>query len=425
MYGRGLGVEQDFKEAFKWYQKAADQGDAIAQHNLGQMYHQGQGVEQDFKEAVKWYQKAADQGYAKAQSNLGVMYRDGEGVEQDFKEAVKWYQKAADQGLANGQYNLGWMYANGEGVNQDFKEAIKWYQKAADQGHAKAQHNLGQMYHHGQGVEQDFKEAVKWYQKAADQGFANAQHNLGVMYGRGLGVEQDFKEAFKWYQKAADQGFANSDLQLAVNYYIGKGVLRDRATSLKHLLLGLEGVKGTEIAQIMMQDATFIPKEIEEGFRSYRQASSKARNAAFEYWVQAFFYSNYVMTVPDNANGDAHVRACKGFVNAIDDLSLVGVDQEASQAVAEVVNYVEGLIVRKQKQPDAVAAIGLSLLSLWNDDLLGAAGNIARYTAAEKALVNEELVAYAALRGKLRKARIALSAKHKRNFPMFFINKKD
>ena len=69
-------------------------------------YDNGEGLEQDFKEAVKRYQKAADQGDAEAQINLGLMYENGEGVEQDDKEAVKWYQKAADQGDALAQHIL-------------------------------------------------------------------------------------------------------------------------------------------------------------------------------------------------------------------------------------------------------------------------------------------------------------------------------
>ena len=69
-------------------------------------YDNGEGLEQHFKEAVKWYQKAADQGDAEAQMNLGLMYENGEGVEQDDKEAVKWYQKAADQGDALAQHIL-------------------------------------------------------------------------------------------------------------------------------------------------------------------------------------------------------------------------------------------------------------------------------------------------------------------------------
>ena len=50
------------------------------------MYDNGKGVLQDYKEAVKWYTKAAEQGHANAQSNLGVKYDNGEGVLQDFKK---------------------------------------------------------------------------------------------------------------------------------------------------------------------------------------------------------------------------------------------------------------------------------------------------------------------------------------------------
>ena len=141
MYANGDGLEQDFKEAAKWYQKAANQGDAYPQFHLGWMYANGQGVEQDFKEAFKWYQKAADQGVAMAQSNLGAMYDRGEGVEQDFKEAAKWYQKAADQGDANGQSNLGAMYYRGRGVEQNYVTAYAWWNIAATNDHQNAKNN--------------------------------------------------------------------------------------------------------------------------------------------------------------------------------------------------------------------------------------------------------------------------------------------
>jgi TPR repeat protein len=56
---------------------------------------------QNYAEALKWYHKAADQGEARAQANLGFMYNKGQGVTQDNIEAIKWYQKAAIQGHAN------------------------------------------------------------------------------------------------------------------------------------------------------------------------------------------------------------------------------------------------------------------------------------------------------------------------------------
>ena len=46
----------------------AEQGDADAQFNLGEMYYYGQGVPQNDKTALKWYTLAAEQGYANAQS---------------------------------------------------------------------------------------------------------------------------------------------------------------------------------------------------------------------------------------------------------------------------------------------------------------------------------------------------------------------
>ena len=59
------------------------------------MYREGPGLPQDYAEAVKWYRKAADQGYAYAQNNLGLMYRDGRGVPQDYVQAHKWLNLAA------------------------------------------------------------------------------------------------------------------------------------------------------------------------------------------------------------------------------------------------------------------------------------------------------------------------------------------
>ena len=144
------------------------------------------------EEAAKWYRKAAEQRNAIAQNNLGTMYYNGKGVTKNYAEAVKWYRKAAEQGNANAQprqwYVLGelrpkqGMYVHGYGVTKDHAEAAKWYRKAAEQGNAFAQKNLGVVYGHGYGVTQDYAEALKWYRKAADQGNALAQNNLGDMY---------------------------------------------------------------------------------------------------------------------------------------------------------------------------------------------------------------------------------------------------
>jgi TPR repeat protein len=141
----------------------AQSGDAVAQDMLGAIYAYGQGTAKDYKEAVKWYRKAAEQEHKNAQYMLGLMYDYGQGVAQDYKEAMKWYTKADKQGVVNAQYSLGYMYEEGRGVAQDYKEAIKWYTKASGQGHAEAQYNLGDMYNNGRGVIQDYVSAHMWY----------------------------------------------------------------------------------------------------------------------------------------------------------------------------------------------------------------------------------------------------------------------
>ncbi|MGL5335268.1 MAG: tetratricopeptide repeat protein, partial [Enterovibrio sp.] len=46
---------------------------------MGVIYYKGEGVEQDYKKSIEWLQKAADQGFAVAQYNLGIIYYKGEG----------------------------------------------------------------------------------------------------------------------------------------------------------------------------------------------------------------------------------------------------------------------------------------------------------------------------------------------------------
>ena len=125
----------DYATALKEFMPLAEQGDASAQYNLGQIYRQGLGVPEDYKTAVKWNTLAAEQGHAKAQYNLGVMYDNGQGVLQDYKTAVKWYKLAAEQGFAKAQYNLGGMYALGQGVIEDKVFAHMWANILNSNGH--------------------------------------------------------------------------------------------------------------------------------------------------------------------------------------------------------------------------------------------------------------------------------------------------
>ena len=73
MYDNGYGVPQDYAEAVKWYRRAAEQGDADAQHNLGVIYANGQGILQDYTLAHMWFNLAGAGGNKKASENRDLV----------------------------------------------------------------------------------------------------------------------------------------------------------------------------------------------------------------------------------------------------------------------------------------------------------------------------------------------------------------
>ena len=119
----------------KWYRKAAEQGDALAQYNLGGMYDEGQGVPQNDVEAAKWYRRAAEQGIANAQYNLALMYHDGLGVPLDYVQAFKWFDIAArggDENAASGREFVARKMTSAQ-VAEAQRLAREWRQKPGAQ----------------------------------------------------------------------------------------------------------------------------------------------------------------------------------------------------------------------------------------------------------------------------------------------------
>ena len=75
----------------------AEQGNALAQFNLGVNYTSGEGVPQDDVEATRWFRLAAEQGHLGAQQFLGAKYWIGKGVPQDYVQSHMWLHLAASR----------------------------------------------------------------------------------------------------------------------------------------------------------------------------------------------------------------------------------------------------------------------------------------------------------------------------------------
>lgn len=130
-----MGQLPEFKET----KTRAEHGDAEAQYNLAVMHDLGIGAPKNYTESGKWYAKAAAQGIAEAQFQLGVRYYEhAKQSKENYVTAFSWFYKAALQGMAEAQYNVALMYQLGRGVATNRVEAYKWYIIGAAQGYTKA-----------------------------------------------------------------------------------------------------------------------------------------------------------------------------------------------------------------------------------------------------------------------------------------------
>ena len=225
----GAAVEVNFAEV----RARAEGGDAKAQSDLGAMYNNGQGVPKDQAEALAWFRRAADQGYAPAERELGVTLLFGSGTGSFLKnpnpDGIAWLTKAANQGDIDSQYTLGNLYSLGpslaaaskamaksgaggglqrldSGLPGTGSQAVAWYEKAAEQGHVQSQMKLVVAYSNGLIVPKDDRRAVFWARKAAELGDTGGQMVLGTAYAAGQGVPKDNTQALYWFRKAAEQG---------------------------------------------------------------------------------------------------------------------------------------------------------------------------------------------------------------------------
>jgi TPR repeat protein len=107
------------------------------QYELACCQWNGEVVQQDQKSAVELWKKAANNGLAAAQCEIGQCYEKGEGcIQKDMKQAEKWYLKASEGGDSRAQFGLGRIYEK-DGEMKDIKKAIEWYEKAYYNGESK------------------------------------------------------------------------------------------------------------------------------------------------------------------------------------------------------------------------------------------------------------------------------------------------
>jgi len=163
---------EKLKLVVRYLLELAENNDKDAMVSLGSMYYEGKGgVQQNYKEAVKWYEKAAEKLDEYGLCYLGYCYYYGREIEIDYEKAYSYFSQSAFLGNSNGMFKLGDMYYYGHYVKEDKEAAYYWYNEADDvtetqYERASIAYRLGKCYLHGEGVEQNFSLALEKLQSA-------------------------------------------------------------------------------------------------------------------------------------------------------------------------------------------------------------------------------------------------------------------
>ena len=220
----------DFPAALKLLLAEAEKGNVVAENLAGEMIFSGRGTAASSEEAARWFEKAANAGDAQAQLNLGRLLNAGAGVKQDAERARFLIQQAAESGHAPAQVDFARLLEAGVDLyhrTPDWREPRAWLEKAAAQHDAEALYALVRYYDEGRSGDIDKVKATALCIQAAQAGSALAMNEMGVRYQKGTGISSDNVAAIGWFSIAAQHGAPAAYVNLGNCYETGNGAMLD------------------------------------------------------------------------------------------------------------------------------------------------------------------------------------------------------
>ena len=179
--GEKLFLEGNFKEAFSYIEKDANNDNPRAMYLLARFYSAGYNVVEiaSYRKMI-WCEKAYQYKEPLSMFGYALWYGVSEKEKQSiYNQILNDIKKMAENGDAFSQGIIALMYRNGWGVEKNPKKSFEWDSKAADQGYVPSMHNLAEDYENGTGVEENRDTAFEWYKKAADKGYSHSQYAIG------------------------------------------------------------------------------------------------------------------------------------------------------------------------------------------------------------------------------------------------------
>lgn len=198
---------RDNTVAIKWLTMAANQNHSDSQLALARVFSRGLGVKADIATAAEWYRKAADNGEAVAQWDLGQLHYRAPFphiIPKDTAKGIALMTSAAEQGLPDAQLYLGQLSEKA----RDYHSAEKWYtaaSKGPSQG-GEGKSRLAEFYFRtpeylppSTSEKQLDLRILSLYASGAKNGSLTAKLGLGLVFARGFrSIQRDRSKAIKF-----------------------------------------------------------------------------------------------------------------------------------------------------------------------------------------------------------------------------------
>lgn len=254
------GLTKDFEQSYRWYIKAAEQGNQSAQYNLGLAYRHKRGVDRDILKSITYFKQALDNNFWLAACRLGDIYNNENAVrdpdiaqgyyrqvinnirvsrstrsecayslgsmlfyqQKEIHKGIEQFKLSANLGDRDALFELGIIYSGSKDVSADPELSVGYYKKAITAGSYRAAANLGYKYEIGEGVDVDRKKALSYYRHAASGNSATGKNNYATFLRYGTETQKDVELAKKYYLQSFNLGNDYAANNLGDMYYYGE-----------------------------------------------------------------------------------------------------------------------------------------------------------------------------------------------------------
>ncbi len=208
---KGYGTLYTFledSERMKYYRQAAAHGNLTAMKELAYFLRYGKGIEQDCRESFQWYLRAASFNDVDAILAVAEMYAEI-GTAQNLPKALEIYKKIANSNLyekIDRKYaakKIAYIY---EKFFHDGRMMIKWLKKSILLGDTKARFRIAEIYRDGKYIEPSGEDALKWFtailddKKLSDEERYSAAFEIAQIFHTGTIVPRSDTEAVKYFK---------------------------------------------------------------------------------------------------------------------------------------------------------------------------------------------------------------------------------